>query len=150
MKAITNYINNSILMFLHYQYLTILSLLPCSLCHANDKTSIFNSDILANCWGNNELSSCPLSLEKTGQQELCTPSRKTIKHTAQVWRLHAEFLVAALRFHTSPGLRSLIKKFYSCKNNVLDCSGSFEWISTEGQVNGCHRNCALHFIVFGL
>lgn len=31
MKAITNYINNSILMFLHYQHLTILPLSPLSL-----------------------------------------------------------------------------------------------------------------------
>lgn len=64
MKAITNYINNGTLMFLHYQHLTILPLFPLSFCHANDKTSIFNSDILANCQGNNDLSSWFLSLEK--------------------------------------------------------------------------------------
>lgn len=94
-------------MFLHYQYLTILPLFPCSLCHANDKTSIFNSDILADCQGNNELSSCSLSLEKAGQLVLCTPSRKTVKHTADVCKLHVEFSVAALGFHKSPGLTSL-------------------------------------------
>jgi len=114
MKAITNYINNSILMFLHYQYLTILPLFPCSLCHANDKTSIFNSDILANCWENNELSSCSFSLEKARQLELRIPSRKTVEHAADIRKLHMEVLVATLGFQTSPGLIILMKKLYNC------------------------------------
>lgn len=87
-------------MFLHYQYLTILPLFPCSLCHANDKTSIFNSDILANCQGNNELSSCSLSLEKAGQLVLCTPSSKTsilqmsASYTWSFWWLPLDFIKA--------------------------------------------------------
>lgn len=97
-------------MFLHYQYLTILPLFPCSLCHANDKTSIFNSDILANCRGDNGLSSCSLSLEKARQLELCTPSRKTVKNTADICKLHMAFLVAALGSHASTGLTSLVNK----------------------------------------